>query len=451
MAWRCPTRGQTMPADRSKTSTRNSPTSDAVVITASRIFPDGVIDLVSSEDPCRPNLVFWDGNRAKIAPRVRHGDLWFQAPELRPSIGRTIRLPDRVGRSGSAPELFDELSALFQKYLGVPPDVAQQLAMWTASTWVSDRLASPPALIIVGPNMRRAVDLFQLLACGSRRALGLTGINRAALVGLPMDLVLTLLISQPDLSRSMSQLLTAANYRGMHVVGRSGTIQDWAGSKAIFLGRAASPNPWSGEGLWISLPVSETELPLLDEQTRARIALDLQAKFLRFRLDWLSKARDADLSVGRRPFPGTELAQSLSACAWYEPQLMETVTPVLRGLVEEATARRKLEAEIVVLEVLWEPAHQLPELSVKKITEYLNLKLRIRGARYEYSAEEVGWILRGHGFERRRNGNGMVLRFSGDNTQLLHWLVRRFGLDLPELPGCADCVGPDTIVAQESV
>jgi hypothetical protein len=299
--------------------------------------------------------------------------------------------------------------------------------------------------------MRRAVDLFQLLACGSRRALGLTGINRAALVGLPMDLSLTLLISQPDLSRSMSQLLTAANYRGMHVVGRSGAIQDWAGSKAIFLGSAASPNTWSGEGLWISLPVSETELPLIDEQTRARITLDLQAKFLRFRLEWLWKARDADVSVGRRPFPGSELAQSLSACAWYEPQLMETVTPVLRGLVEEATTRRKLEAEIVVLEVLWDPAHQLPELSVRKITEYLNLRLRIRGGRYEYSEEEVGWLLRGHGFDRRRNGGGKVLRFSGDHTRLLHRLVRRFGLDLPEPPGCADCAGPDTIVAQDSV
>ena len=102
-------------------------------------------------------------------------------------------------------------------------------------------------------------------------------------------------------------------------------------------------------------------------------------------------------------------------------------------------------------EVLWEPAHQLPELSVQKITEYLNLKVRIRGGSYEYSAEEVGWILKGHGFDRPRNGRGKVLRFSGDSTRLLHRLVRRFGLDLPELPGCADCAGPNTIVAQESV
>ena len=360
MAWQCPTRGQTMPADRSRSSTRNSPTSDTAVITAARIFPDGVIDLVASDDPCRPNLVFWDGNRAKIAPRIRHGDLWYQAPELHPTIGRILRLPDRVDRNGSAPRLFDEVLTMFQEYLGLPPDMAQQLAMWQASTWLSDQLFSPPVLIVVGPRMRSAVDLFHVLTYGSRRALALAGISRAALVGLPTDLNLTLLVSQPDLSRSLSQLLSAANYRGMHVVGRRGAIQDWAGSKAIFVGSTPNPNTWSGDGLRIFLPGSEAELPTLDEHTRARITLDLQAKYLRFRLDWLWKARNADVSVGRRHFSGSELAHSLSACAWHEPELMETVTPALRGLADEAAARRKLEAESVVLEVIWKPAHQLP-------------------------------------------------------------------------------------------
>ena len=77
-----------MPAGKSKTSTHKSPTTDAVVITAGCILPDGIIDLVASEDPCRPNLVFWDGHRAKIVPRIRHGDLWYQAPELHPSVCR---------------------------------------------------------------------------------------------------------------------------------------------------------------------------------------------------------------------------------------------------------------------------------------------------------------------------------------------------------------------------
>ncbi len=348
-------------------------------------------------------------------------------------------------------QLFAEVSAFFQEYLAIPQDVAQLLTSWKASTWLSDRLPSPPALIVVGPRMRRAADLFQLLGCGSRRALGLTGINRAALVRLPMDLNLTLLIGQPDLSRSLLQLLSAANYRGMHVPGRSGAILDWIGSRAIFLGDKASPSAWSGEALWISLPAVETDLPPLDEQAIARIAQYLQGRFLGFRLHWLWKAREAGLSSCKLSFPGSEIAQSLSACVRHEPELMEAMSPLFRGLVEEATARRSVEAAVVILEVLWQPAHQLPELSVKKIAEYLNFRLRTRGGLYEYSEEEVGWMLRDHGFKRHRKGQGMVLRFSGEHTRLLHRLVRGLGVDLPEVPGCTHCAGPNTIVAQESV
>jgi len=259
-----------------------------------------------------------------------------------------------------------------------------------------------------------------------------------------------LLIGQPDLSQGLSRLLSACNHRGVNVAGKSGTIQDWVVSKAIFTGMAPSPGAWDGEALWISLPSAETHLPL-DQLALARLAQDLQAKFLAFRLDWLYKTREGGISDGGLSFAESELAQSLFACVRHEPGLIEIVTPLLSGLVEDVKVRRDLDPNLVVLEVLWEPAHQLPELSVQKINEYLNLKLRIRGGLYGYNAEELGWILKSHGFDRRRNGSGKVLRFSGNNTRLLHRLVQRFGLDLPELTGCADCAGPNTIVAEESV
>jgi hypothetical protein len=361
-----------------------------------------------------------------------------------------MRLPDHLDQGESVVPLFAEVSALFQEYLALPRELAQQVTLWMTSTWLADVVPSPPVLLISGPHMGRAIDLFQLVGCGSRRALSLTGINRAALVGLPMDLRPSLLINQPDLPQGMSRLLRACNHRGVNVPGKSGTVQDWVVSKAIFTGMAPSPGAWDGEALWISLPSAETHLPL-DQLALARLAQNLQAKFLAFRLDWLYKTREGGISDGGLSFAESELAQSLSACFRHEPELMEAMSPLFRGLVEEATARRSVEAAVVILEVLWQPAHQLPELSVQKITEYLNLKVRIRGGSYEYSAEEVGWMLRDHGFKRHRKGQGMVLRFSGEHTRLLHRLVRGLGLDLPELPGCADCAGPNTIVAQESV
>jgi len=64
-----------MPADGRQTSEGNSRKDDADVVTAGQIFSDGVIELVSSADLCRPNLVFWDGYRAIVAPRIRRGGL----------------------------------------------------------------------------------------------------------------------------------------------------------------------------------------------------------------------------------------------------------------------------------------------------------------------------------------------------------------------------------------
>ena len=439
-----------MPAGGRQTSERNSWKDDADVVTTGKIFSDGVIDLVSSRDACRPRLLFWDGKRARVASRIQHHGVWYVAPQLHPSIGRVIRFPGDVNRSGSTTEFFADVVSLLQEYLALPRELAQQVALWMTSTWLADVVPSPPVLLISGPHMGRAIDLFQLLGCGSRRALSLTGINRTALVGLPMDLRPSLLINQPDLPQRMSRLLCACNHRGVNVPGKSGTVEEWVVSKAIFTGMAPSPGAWDVEALWISLPSAATGLRL-DQQALARLAQDLQAKFQAFRLDWLSKAHEAGFSGSNLSFPESGLAQNLFTCVRHEPELIDLVNPLLCGLVEDAKVRQGLDPSLVVFEVLWEPAHQLPKLSVQKITEYLNLKLRIRGGRYEYSEEEVGWILKGHGFNRRRNGSGMVLRFSGDNTRLLHRLVRRFGLDLPELPGCADCAGPNTMVAQESV
>ena len=98
---------------------------------------------------------------------------------------------------------------------------------------------------------------------------------------------------------------------------------------------------------------------------------------------------------------------------------------------------------VAILEVLWHPAHQARELPVKKIAEYLNVLLRIRGEKYGYGEEEVGWNLSHHGFCRRRIGSGMVLRFSSENNQLLHHLVHKLGLDLPTVQGCSYCAKPE--------
>src|SRR6266436_2129211 len=78
---------------------------------------------------------------------------------------------------------------------------------------------------------------FQLFSCTSRRALGLAGVNRAALGVLPMHLRPTLLINQPDLPRSTWQLWLSSNHRGLHVPGKAGAVLDCVCSKQFFWAR----------------------------------------------------------------------------------------------------------------------------------------------------------------------------------------------------------------------
>jgi hypothetical protein len=124
-----------------------------------------------------------------------------------------------------------------------------------------------------------------------------------------MDLRPSLLINQPDLPQGLSRLLSACNHRGVNVPGKSGTIQDWVVSKAIFMGNEPTANAWGGEVLWISLPSAATCLPP-DQQALARLAQDLQAKFLAFRLDWLRETREGGISDGGLSFAEANLLKT---------------------------------------------------------------------------------------------------------------------------------------------
>jgi len=83
---------------------------------------------------------------------------------------------------------------------------------------------------------------------------------------------------------------------------------------------------------------------------------------------------------------------------------------------------------------------------VTEIAELLSVRLRTRGSQHEYSPVEVGWILSHYGFDRPRNKHGKLGTFSGENTSLLHRLVRTLGLNLEKVQGCSHCTGSEPVV-----
>ena len=255
-----------MRAGDRKTSEQKSEKHEANIVTAGEDFPDGIIDLVASPDPCRPDLVLWDSHLTTVSPRIRHRGLWYRAPELQPTIGRKMRFPRRVELNSSVGELFCRFFGAVTKIPGAP---AGRSSARDSVGW--HHLGFGQTTIPAGSHHFRAEyapggrSVPVTSSLGSRRALAITGINRATLAGLPMDLRPSLLINQPDLPETMSRLLGAANHRGLQVLARNGAFQDWVGSKAIFLGVSPSTT-WEGEALRISLPAPAVNLPPLTKR-----------------------------------------------------------------------------------------------------------------------------------------------------------------------------------------
>ncbi len=316
-----------MPAAHKKPSNSPSQKPEPVITTAGQIFPDGVIDLVASADPCRPNLILWNGHEAQIAPQICHAGSWYQGPVLHPTIARHVRFPHSADTSGSAVELFSTVADWLQEYFVLPRDLADQITLWQASTWLSDRLPSPPALIITGAQhaaRRRLVPVARVRVPSRSQ-------SDWSQPGRPPRLAHGPESDVPNQSaRHFASSLAVAERSQSSRNQRAGQSRRCSGlvrfESHVSGEDVLSPNAWSGEALWIYLPPAGTDAPALDEQTLARIAQQLQSKFLGFRLKWLCETQAAAFSGAKASFSGSELAQSLFACVRHEPELIETDT-----------------------------------------------------------------------------------------------------------------------------
>jgi hypothetical protein len=239
-------------------------------------------------------------------------------------------------------------------------------------------------------------------------------------------------------------LWRASNHRGLNVFG-SGKVSSLVSSKAIFVEMA---HDREFEGLHLALPPTNHEMHQLDEDHLASISLELQPKFLDFRLRNLDKMRTFSTRDHDSTYPGTQLARDLAACVLGEPEVMELIAPLLRRLERDSIAERSSDVHLAMIEVAWAPSHTEPEVSISRLSDLTNSLLRSRGETLEYSAAELGWKLRNFGFRRHRTGNGMVLQFSQENRSLLHQLAARLGLIVRPVPGCVLCSSRETVGAK---
>ncbi len=410
-----------------------------IVRTAGEIFADGsAIELVSARDGQGLELLHWESERAIIAPQIDVNGRSYRPLELTESLQSAIRFPSSWASYGSSAELLKKIGIPFERHIGFLPEQVTLITAFVISTWFPECWLRAPDLIITGTDMDLAINFLRLLSCVSRHPLILAGVGRNTPLSLPMNLHLTLLINQPDISPRVLEFFRTSNYRDVFVPAPGGHVSPIAGPKVLFLGAYAV------ETATFRMALPSRSGSCLHELDCRQIASELQPQLLGYRLHYLSNSSG---SRGRDLFPklANTVLVPLQSCVQGDEAFASRVAGIVHRREQEVLAGRSRTPGVAMVEVVWAPSHLRRSIQVKEITRFINTLIRSRGERYMYSEVEVGCMLGNFGLPRHRNGSGMVLRFSHDVCRRLHELAVEFGLALPKRSNCLICTGDQVV------
>lgn len=344
---------------------------------------------------------------------VAHNGRRHYLPHLVPTLYQSLILPTRPQRFGSARELFDSIRALLRNHAMLAEKECSLLAYWSMATWFVDDLPFFPSLAITGPAFSADL-LFRTLAAVCRRPVLLADVTPAALRVLPLDeLMPTLLIREPRLSKRLAALLDASNQPG-YLVCDGKNLQRFYCAKCIYMGEHAGNHLLTPNNIHVH--VGGNLRRFLPSPPSDDVIDDLQCRLLCYRFAYhdavvASKVRAPGLQF--RP-EVSAMAQTLSMPVEHDPELQRGVIELLQERDQQSRVDRASGQDGMVLRaVLWH-CHQPDgrQVFVRDIAATANQLYRQEGESLKISNEAVGHVLKNLGLYTRRLGNagrGLVL------------------------------------------
>ena len=401
--------------------------------TFGEVLPDGTtLELVTVGDQVM--LLHWDGVRQLVQPFFDSDNIVYTPPRLDPSLAAAIRFPGPPVEYGNLGTLFDDLARVFEQWR-FSREVGQCCGLFVLASWFSEFFFDPPTLIVNGPEMRQAAVLFAVLACLCRRSFRAAQFDRS----LPFRVKPTLLVLAPDTSGRRSAFWRAANIRGVRVPSRTGTVDDLACTRVLFMNDPQAVASWGGEALHLSLfPYAQLRPPT--EQEMTEIANEFQPKLLMFRLQQLVQTNRTSVPPEtQKQFTKYEFSRQLITLVRGEPGIIASITPLIEVQQRDFQEYQQRNPHRAVIEALWSPSHTEKEISMKELSKRVNALLRSRNETIEFDLRDIGWKMRQLGLPRQRNRDGMFVQLSRDLCRQVHQLARNFGLKLPRFKDCSDC------------
>jgi len=387
------------------------------------VLPDLTIESVL--DPAHPNklqLHISDGHKFATVPTVSHLGHTYAPASIATGLAQAIRFPSGSKSFGSAQKLTSTMLQFLTHYAHLLPDSAALLVAFALASWLTDSLPVAPILYLLGPDIEVRLVL-RLMSCICRRPVLLADVDMASLATLPSRLNPTLLISQRNLGRRVTQILLASNNPHFRIARGRGQIYAY-GAKAF----CADLEFANETGVQISLSPALDPLPALTDADEKTNADDLQAKLLRYLA--LNRARVRNAKLDTHDFVP---AMRDEVRAWLAPicdcpDLLQSVRNSLLQQNRQLEGKRFSDNRCLVAEAALFFCHETDrkQFFVRELASEVN---NLREGRYEKRSmtnKMAGSLLRGLGIPAERVTRGYRVLLTDSLRERIHEVARDY-------------------------
>jgi hypothetical protein len=300
-----------------------------------------------------------------------------------------------------------------------------------------------PCLSIASPSASEGLAALKLLACFCRHSLLLGDISQSGLQSLPAGLQLSLLITEPTLSKKILKLLNVSTSHGLSIP-QNGKLVTLYGAKVI-TGRTHPSLLENFLRVAVS-PRTDSQHSLLSRETLEKLTIEYQGRLLTYRLENLGRviSSSANDVVGLTP-PLLEVARSVGLCVT-DKELCTELNNALKEQDEQIRGERLVDHASVIVEVLLVLCHEADRqaVTVEEITELVNALLAGRGETNSLSFRGVGAQLKSLQMFTRRfsGGNNRGIHFDVKNRTKIHRLATDYDVAFPRVREgirCSQC------------
>lgn len=362
----------------------------------------------------------------------------YTTPKLPSALEEGLVLPTKFSPADSSQDLFEKVLSFFQKYVKLPSREHRLLTYWSIATWFPDFLPFFPCLEVTGPPA--GVDvLFKVLMTVCRRPVMLADVSPSTLRTFPIsELMPTLLIRQPQLSKRMASILDASAQPG-YLISDGNECHRLYCPKCVYVDEVSKSDPVLKTSF--SVHVESNSWRSQSLLASPENAQDLQNRLFSYRLISHDKVARSNFRVsGFRP-EFCAIAEVLGAVIVDNIELQKGIIELMGERDKQSRVDRSSGLHGMVVRAVLLHCHENEDskLFVRQIAETVNQLYQEEGESSEVNSETVGHILKSLGLFTQRlgsSGRGLLLQKS------IHAQTHRLGAAydvLPEEPACGYC------------